>query len=387
MALARWQRTIQTNTGIIVPGASVEVRRESDNGLASLFSDRAGTAGIGNPFAADSEGFAAFHVVGGAYKITVTGGGLSRVWRYQGVGTTQEFDTDQLIITAANLPDMTEGTTLGRALGSGTGDPVALTALQQFLNVVASGGSLFGPSRSLALSSTPVTLSAADSGKVITNFNATRTVNLPAFSGNAGVSYAFWHGGTGSLTVTTNGADQITWPDTSGTTTINITAGQSFVIATDGGVWVAIASNVNPKIASLTAAGAISIGSAAQYRANTAGSLAMNPNELWASAAAFGLTDAATIAVDMNAGYNFSVTLGGNRTLGNPTNTKNGQCGAMLISQDGTGSRTLGYGANYDFAGGTPFVLSTGINARDLLTYYTISSTSILFTGINKAIA
>ena len=137
MALARWQRTITTGGGIIVPSASVEVRRESDNGLASLFSDRNGTVGIGNPFAADSEGFAAFHVVGGAYKITVTSGSFTRTWRYVGVGMTQEFDVDQLSLTFANFPDMTDGTTLGRVLGSGTGDPVMLTSAQQFANAAA----------------------------------------------------------------------------------------------------------------------------------------------------------------------------------------------------------------------------------------------------------
>jgi hypothetical protein len=387
MALARWQRTITTNAGLIVPGASIEVRRESDNGLASLFSDRAGTAAILNPFVADSEGFAAFHVVGSAYKITATLGSLVRTWRYVGVGLASEFDVDQLTITAANLPDMSAGTTLGRVFGTGTGDPVAMTGLETFLNSSAAGGSLAGPGRFMSLSTTPVTLTLADSGKLVTNFNATRTTNLPSLASSPGACYVFWHGGTGSLTVNTNGADQITWPDTSSGTTVNIGAGQSFILTNDGGVWVALGSTVNPKIASLTAAASVSLASAAQYRSNTAGGIALNPNELWASAAAFGLTDAATIAVDMSSGYNFSVTLGGNRTLGNPTNTKNGQCGAMLISQDGTGSRTLGYGANYDFAGGTPFVLSTGINARDLLTYYTISSTSILFTGINKAIA
>ncbi len=53
------------------------------------------------------------------------------------------------------------------------------------------------------------------------------------------------------------------------------------------------------------------------------------------------LTDASTIAVDMSVGNNFSVTLGGNRTLGNPTNLTAGQSGVIFITQDGTGSRTL----------------------------------------------
>lgn len=95
--LARWQRTITTGGGVVVPSASVEVRRESDNGLASLFSDRAGASAISNPFSADSEGFAAFHVIGGVYKITVTSGSFSRTWRFVGIGTAGEFDHTELL--------------------------------------------------------------------------------------------------------------------------------------------------------------------------------------------------------------------------------------------------------------------------------------------------
>jgi hypothetical protein len=81
------------------------------------------------------------------------------------------------------------------------------------------------------------------------------------------------------------------------------------------------------------------------------------------------LTDAATIAVDMGAGFNFILNpIGGNRTLGAPTNSIAGQSGAILIIQDGTGSRTLGYNTAWKFSGTTP-VLSTAPNAVDLLTY------------------
>jgi hypothetical protein len=55
----------------------------------------------------------------------------------------------------------------------------------------------------------------------------------------------------------------------------------------------------------------------------------------------------------MSTGINFSVTLGGNRTLGNPSNTTNGKTGVIYITQDGTGSRTLAYSSNWKFAGGT----------------------------------
>lgn len=62
------------------------------------------------------------------------------------------------------------------------------------------------------------------------------------------------------------------------------------------------------------------------------------------------LTDAATIAVDASTGNIFTVTLGGNRTLGNPTGSPvNGQLMEVRVRQDATGSRTLAYDTQYRF--------------------------------------
>lgn len=60
-----------------------------------------------------------------------------------------------------------------------------------------------------------------------------------------------------------------------------------------------------------------------------------------------GLTDAATIAVDASAGNIFVVTLGGNRTMGAPTNPTRGQTITFEIVQDGTGGRTLAWNAAF----------------------------------------
>ena len=89
------------------------------------------------------------------------------------------------------------------------------------------------------------------------------------------------------------------------------------------------------------------------------------------------LTDGASIAVDLADSNNFSVTLGGNRTLANPSNVVAGQSGSFFITQDGTGSRTLAYGSNYDFIGGTAPTLSTAANSVDRIDYIVRTSTSI----------
>lgn len=80
------------------------------------------------------------------------------------------------------------------------------------------------------------------------------------------------------------------------------------------------------------------------------------------------LTDAATITVDAALGNDFTVTLGGNRTLGNPSNSTNGQKILFAIRQDGTGSRTLTLDTNYRFGSDiTSITLSTGVNKTDYL--------------------
>ena len=89
------------------------------------------------------------------------------------------------------------------------------------------------------------------------------------------------------------------------------------------------------------------------------------------------LTDGATITPNMNNANNFSVTLGGSRTLANPTNLTAGQSGVIVITQDGTGSRTLAYGSYFKFPGGTAPTLTTTASAVDVLAYYVESSTRI----------
>lgn len=89
------------------------------------------------------------------------------------------------------------------------------------------------------------------------------------------------------------------------------------------------------------------------------------------------LTDGATITPDFALANNFSVTLGGNRTLANPSNLTAGQSGCIFITQDGTGSRTLAFGSYWDFSGGTAPTLTTTASAVDLLVYTVRTTTSI----------
>lgn len=94
------------------------------------------------------------------------------------------------------------------------------------------------------------------------------------------------------------------------------------------------------------------------------------------------LTDGATITPDLGAYNNYTVTLGGNRTLANPTNANVGQSGVIFVVQDGTGSRTLAYGSNWKFPANTAPVLTTTANAVDALFYVVRTASSITVNSI-----
>ena len=126
-------------------------------------------------------------------------------------------------------------------------------------------------------------------------------------------------------------------------------------------------------------------GIAGSWFANTANRL-LTTDIVWGDAAEVTLTDAATIAVDFATFINAVVTLGGNRAMGNPTNEKVGQSGYIRIVQDGTGTRTLSYGTDWEFAGGVAPVLSTPAASQDLL-FYQIVATNRIFASLVKAIA
>lgn len=95
------------------------------------------------------------------------------------------------------------------------------------------------------------------------------------------------------------------------------------------------------------------------------------------------LTDAATISWDMSTTLNdVSVTLGGNRTLGAPTNVKVGQKGVLRVVQDGTGGRTLTFNSVFKFPGGTAPTLTTASGSVDRVYYHAISSSRFECTSI-----
>ena len=94
------------------------------------------------------------------------------------------------------------------------------------------------------------------------------------------------------------------------------------------------------------------------------------------------LSDGATITIDMATACHHSVTLGGNRTFGAPSNQVVGQAGSIFITQDGTGSRTAAFNAAFKFVGGTAPTLTTTAGATDRIDYI-IKASSVIHCAVS----
>jgi len=98
---------------------------------------------------------------------------------------------------------------------------------------------------------------------------------------------------------------------------------------------------------------------------------------LWVPGQITTLTDGASIAVDFAANNVFTVTLGGNRAMANPSNPIDGQSGSIFIVQDATGGRTLSWGSNWKWQSGAAPTLTATANAIDRVDFIVKSSTQI----------
>ena len=92
-----------------------------------------------------------------------------------------------------------------------------------------------------------------------------------------------------------------------------------------------------------------------------------------------------SVTIDFSAHQNFVLTLTGNVTLANPTTESVGQAGVFVFIQDGTGSRTLSLGTEYETAGGAGITLSTAASAVDVVPYFVKAANSIQLGAIQKA--
>ena len=106
----------------------------------------------------------------------------------------------------------------------------------------------------------------------------------------------------------------------------------------DNDAWISLLT-LNQTTDALQSVFGLVIGTDVQaYNANTAVTNAVQTFTSGQRGEITALTDGSTITPDLADSNNFSVTLGGSRTLANPSNIVAGQSGSFFITQDGTGS-------------------------------------------------
>ncbi|WP_321337769.1 hypothetical protein [Breoghania sp.] len=125
--------------------------------------------------------------------------------------------------------------------------------------------------------------------------------------------------------------------------------------------------------------------SVADYRAKKS-ERPVHVGNAWSAAAPVPLTDAAIISMNFDAGFNFSMTLANDRTLGNPVNATPGQSGVIVVTQDAAGGHILSFGSNWKFSSGAVPSISTAASSITLLFYFCISPTQV-FISEAKGIA
>ena len=91
--------------------------------------------------------------------------------------------------------------------------------------------------------------------------------------------------------------------------------------------------------------------------------------------------------LDFDSFQNFVLTFTGNVTLANPSTESIGQSGIIMIVQDGTGSRTLSLGTDYETAGAAGLTISTAANSVDIVPYFVQSAGNILLGAPQLAFA
>ena len=89
-------------------------------------------------------------------------------------------------------------------------------------------------------------------------------------------------------------------------------------------------------------------------------------------------SNSGSVTLDFSANQNHVLTLTGNVTLANPGTEIIGQSGFIVFIQDGTGSRTVSLGGDYETASAAGLTLSSAANATDIVPYVVAADNRIL---------
>lgn len=373
MTLAHCQFSILDNKGNLVTGATVRVEKDiTGTPLASIYSDRAGSSAMGNPYTC-SDGLVDFYAVGGAYKITVTKDSLSQTYRYYPIGLAAESD-----YLTYGVPFLWSDAVTDSDPGAG---------YIKFDNAtLASVTTLYIDNDSATLGTVSSWLDSLDDGGEASDRGHILVQDRP------GSAYIFATitgsvvDGTGyrkiSVTPIATGG---TFVADSQVTVQAFRAGLDGVDGTDGDVGGPVTST-NSAFALWNGTGGDTLKDSSYIIATTAAVRAYTDNSILHAgniedaAAVVTLTDAATIALDWSSGINFDVTLTTDRILGNPSNAVPGTWRTVLVKSDG-GPDELTFAANYK---GTPPTLDDLTTSQYyLITIYCYTTSHFIVSSID----
>lgn len=103
---------------------------------------------------------------------------------------------------------------------------------------------------------------------------------------------------------------------------------------------------------------------------------------------AHALTEGANVAVDGSKGPNFTLQLDDeNVTIDNPTNVRIGKKYSFQITQDDVAARTITWGSNFKFAGGTAETLTASVDAVDVFTFESFDGSTLVHVSSSKDIS
>ncbi len=379
MALGRWQATIVDTAGNILPGAQVTVRRETAGApLALLYSDRNGLSGIGNPFTVGSDGLAAFHVTGGAYRITATYGAFTQDWRYVAVGTAAEGDLLPLDISYVFDADTTDSDPgPGRIKFNGSSTQVYIDDFDD-LGVDLSAWVARFDDYGISSDRGVLTVRAVDSSaetvfKVTGSITDGGTYSKVTVS-SLGTVGTFSASARVTVTFAPRGADgqdgDVSGPGFSvdgQLAAFSGTAGSSIRGAT-----VSEGSPTDPLISGTTAG----VHGAVPGHVIEAGHLRTANADVT-------LTDGATVDTDWELGINFSLTMAGSRTLNVPIHGIPGTWRTIYVAgNDGT-QRTITFPAAW---AGTPPTLTDITSTKTyLLSIYCRTASQFVVTSVEAS--
>ena len=309
-----------------------------------------------------------------------------------GIVSATNIDTDELLIAGVSAANVTEVAAVSVLTKTNLD---AITSI----NAVIGDGTGFATDAELAAVSATMATSISNSNTNIAAVSVLTSVNLAAITSINSII----GDGSGFATDAELAAVSAALATSIGTANTRITSVSDYAVALSATMATSIGTantritSVSDYAVALSATMATSIATRLPLAGGTLTGI-VSGTDFYVSAVAIGvdtllgkqlhigtaavadivsLTDGATIAVDLNTGQNFAVQLGGNRALGNPTNCVPGQTGSAFIIQDGTGGRTLSYGANWEFAAGTAPTLSTAAAAVDRLDYIVYTSAGV----------